>query len=83
MNVSQNMTCAELVELVAGSVEGALPAADRARFDAHLAGCPPCGRYLNELRVTITPSGRLRPEAVPDDVAATLLDVFRRWRRSP
>ena len=38
MTTSRELTCQELVELVTDYLEGALPAAERARFEAHLAG---------------------------------------------
>ena len=54
------MTCQELVELVTEYLEGALPASDRRRFDEHLAECPHCVAYLDQMRITIRLVGRLR-----------------------
>jgi anti-sigma factor RsiW len=56
----EQMQCRELVELVTEYMEGALPAEDRARFEAHLASCPGCLAYLQQMRVTIRVIGRLR-----------------------
>jgi anti-sigma factor RsiW len=47
------MTCQELVELVTDYFDGALDAATRAEFDAHLAVCPGCVTYLEQMRTTI------------------------------
>ena len=44
------MVCRELVELVTDYLEGALPEAERARFDAHMAGCDGCTAYLEDMR---------------------------------
>ena len=48
------MPCRELVELVTEYLEDALPAQDRARFEAHLADCEDCNTYLDQMRQTIS-----------------------------
>jgi anti-sigma factor RsiW len=74
------LTCQELVELVTDYLEGALAPAERARFEAHLAGCPGCTRYVEQIRATIAVAGRTRElEDRPD--MAQLLAAFRDWRR--
>jgi anti-sigma factor RsiW len=54
------MSCQELVELVTDYLEGALPPEDVARFEAHVAACPGCEAYLEQMRTTIavTRAGR-------------------------
>jgi anti-sigma factor RsiW len=47
------MNCRELVELVTAYLDGALPADVRAAFEAHLAECPGCAAYLEQMRTTI------------------------------
>ncbi|HEX8123767.1 MAG TPA: zf-HC2 domain-containing protein [Solirubrobacteraceae bacterium] len=74
------MTCQELVELVTDYVEGALPAPDRGRFEAHIAMCPGCQAYLTQMRATIDAAGRLREEDVPRHARDELLAAFRDWR---
>ena len=51
-----------MVELVTDYVEGALSARDRARFERHIAGCPHCTIYLEQMRITIRTLGRLPEE---------------------
>jgi anti-sigma factor RsiW len=75
-----DLTCQELVELVTDYLEGALPPADRARFEAHLADCPGCDAYLRQMRATLELVGatgalQSRPELSP------LLEAFRAWKR--
>jgi anti-sigma factor RsiW len=72
------VTCQQLVELVTDYFEGALDAADRRRFEAHLAVCPGCEHYVEQMRVTLRlahdlPALEQRPEV------ASLLDAFRDW----
>jgi anti-sigma factor RsiW len=75
------LTCKALVELVTDYVEGALPPADVARFDAHLAGCPHCRAYLAQMRLAIQALGRLPSEGLSADVMATLKQHLRDWTR--
>ena len=44
------MTCKEVVEIVSDYLEDALSAQDRARFEAHLAGCAGCTTYVEQMR---------------------------------
>lgn len=74
------LTCRELVELVTRYLEGALPAADVARFEAHLADCEDCTAYLDQMRETIRVLGRLPEETVSPKAMAELLSRFRDWR---
>jgi anti-sigma factor RsiW len=73
------MTCRELVELVTDYLEGALPDADRERFDAHLAGCTGCREYLEQMRSTIALVGRLDEADTPPAPREALLAAFRGW----
>ena len=50
---SIELVCKEVVELVSDYLGGTLPPADRARFDEHLATCPPCTAYLAQVRTTL------------------------------
>jgi anti-sigma factor RsiW len=75
------LTCQELVELVTDYLEGALPAGDRARFDRHIAGCPHCTTYLEQMQITIRTLGRLPEESVPPDAREALLEAFHQWKQ--
>jgi anti-sigma factor RsiW len=77
------MTCRELVELVTDYLEGALPPEDVARFESHVAACPGCASYLEQVRTTIAVTRASGHVADPQAVAP-LLAAFRDWhRRSP
>jgi anti-sigma factor RsiW len=69
-----------MVELVTDYLEGALPARERARFERHIAGCPDCTTYLEQMRITIRTLGRLPAESVPPDARDALLGAFREWK---
>jgi predicted anti-sigma-YlaC factor YlaD len=73
----RDLTCQELVELVTDYLEGALPPAEVARFDAHLVGCSHCRVYLEQMRLTIRALGRLPATAMTEDGMRVLLEQLR------
>jgi anti-sigma factor RsiW len=74
------LVCQQVVEMVTDYLEGALSAADRARFETHLAGCPHCTEYLAQIRETIRLAGRITPEDLTPEMRTDLTDLYRRWR---
>ncbi len=74
-----NLTCRELVELVTDYLEQALPAVERARFEAHVATCVGCRPYLTQMRQTLRAVGRLREESLGLERKEELLLSYRRW----
>lgn len=74
------MTCRELVELVTAWLDGALPAVERSRFDAHLVDCPYCRVYLEQMRQTARLLGGLSEDTIDPAARDALLARFRDWR---
>ena len=74
-----DLTCQELVELVTDYFEDALTPADRARFKAHVAGCPGCDVYLGQMRTTLEVIGATAALEVRPEVSV-LLEFFRAWK---
>jgi len=79
-NTYEELSCQELVELVTDYLEGALPDELRARFDEHVAHCSGCRTYLEQMRLTISTTGRLTPESLSPEAESALLDAFRGWK---
>ena len=77
---SRDLPCQQVVEMVTDYLEDALPAADRRRFEAHLAGCPHCTEYLAQMRETIRLAGRITPEDLTPQMHTDFADLYRRWR---
>ena len=77
--MGRDLTCKELVELITSYLEGSLRGRRRRRFEAHLAGCAGCTRYLAQMEATIRVTGMLREEQVTDEQKAVLLAAFRGW----
>jgi predicted anti-sigma-YlaC factor YlaD len=75
------ISCQELVELLSDYLEGALaPPLDRS-VRAHLAECPDCEIYLDQLRLAVRLTGRLREGDLPEPARDRLVTVFRDWPR--
>jgi anti-sigma factor RsiW len=72
--------CQEMVELVTDYLDGALTRAQRKRFEAHLAGCPNCTEYLEQMRATIRLTGGLSSEDLTPAMREELTELFHRWR---
>ena len=76
------MTCRELVDRITDYVEGTLPEADRRRFESHLAECPYCRAYVDQMRATIARLGQQREESLNPATRERLLAGFRARRGS-
>lgn len=61
------MNCRTLVEFLMAYLDGELPDAERARFEAHLAACPWCVAYLKTYQETVRLGKEVftEPEAPP------------------
>jgi anti-sigma factor RsiW len=75
------MPCRELMEVITEYLEDRLSPLDRARFEAHLAECEACQRYLEQFRQTIRVLGRLPEETLSSETREALLTAFRGWSR--
>jgi anti-sigma factor RsiW len=75
------MPCQELVEVVTDYLEGRLPPAERARFEAHIADCEYCETYLEQMRQAIRTLGRIPEDSLSESARESLLEAFRSWRR--
>ena len=76
----KDMVCQQAVELVTDYLEGALSRRDRRRFESHLAACPNCTAYLEQIRITIALTGAVEPDDLTPEAREELGELFRRWR---
>ncbi len=74
------LTCREVVELVTDYLEGAMPAAERSRFEEHLMGCEGCEIYLDQVKTTVRVTGALDEASIPAEQLEALTRAFRNWR---
>ena len=76
----RDIVCRQAIELMSDYVDGMLPDPDRARLEAHLAGCPHCSEYLAQMRDVVAAAGRVEPEDLPPGAIDDLVSLYRRWR---
>ncbi len=79
---ADRLSCQELVELVTEYLEGKLPAVEHFRFEAHVAACPGCKAYLEQMEQTIRWTGRLSEDQVSEEAKGHLLQAFREWKQT-
>lgn len=74
-----DLNCEQLVTAITDYLDGAMTPEDRARLEFHLSLCPPCQIYLDQMKVTIAATGRLRTSDVSPEAKAVLIALFRTW----
>lgn len=71
------MTCRQVIEFLVDYVEGELPTEQRKTFDAHLADCSECRRYLAQYKTTVELTHAIgAEEEIPKKVPAGLLQAI-------
>jgi len=78
---TRDLPCQEIVELVTDYLEDAMDGPLRASFEAHLAGCPHCTHYLEQIGAVITVAGTIRADELSPEFRAGLVEAFREFRR--
>jgi len=79
---SAGLSCQEMVELVNDYFEGALPASEAKRFEAHLDVCDGCTTYVEQVRRTIELTGRVSADVLDKGTREGLLQTFRDWKQA-
>jgi anti-sigma factor RsiW len=80
--VPGGISCREVVELVTDYLDGALSPQDVERMEAHLAACPPCVTYVEQVRTTRRLAAEAEAELDHRPARDALLAAFRDFRRS-
>jgi len=75
-----DLVCRQIVELVTDYLDGALSRSQRRRFETHIAACPHCSEYLEQMRATIRLTGRLESEDLTPEMREDFTVIYRRWR---
>ena len=75
------IACRDVVELLTDYLEDALDPSTRAELEAHLALCPGCAAYLEQLRQTIRELGHVSVEGLGNRAWTELLEAFREVHR--
>jgi anti-sigma factor RsiW len=73
----ESVPCQDFVELVTDYLEGAMDPVVRAEVDKHLALCPGCAAYLEQVRLTIAAVGEIEDDALSPQAWSQLEAAFR------
>jgi anti-sigma factor RsiW len=74
------ITCQQVVELLTEYLEGALDPSTAAQLEEHLATCPGCSTYLEQISLTIRLLGAVTPDDLPESTREGLVAAFRELR---
>jgi len=81
-NVNQNqLNCQEVVELVTDYLEQALLPEMQAQFEEHIAECPGCDTYLEQIQQTIMMLRKLTEQQMFPNTKQELVEIFRNWKQ--
>jgi predicted anti-sigma-YlaC factor YlaD len=69
--------CAQIVEIVTDYLDRAMSAEQQRLVDEHLADCPPCTQYFEQIRTTIDLVGSVEESALSADAWEELRTAFR------
>jgi anti-sigma factor RsiW len=73
----EEVACRQVVELVTGYLEGDLPEGLRTAVERHLAECPHCVDYLEQMRTTAAALRGLSVESISPSARGELITAFR------
>ncbi|ALE07742.1 anti-sigma factor [Arthrobacter sp. ERGS1:01] len=74
------MSCQQVVELVSDYLDGALDPSTATLVEEHLAQCPGCATYLEQMRQTIGLLGAVREDQLSEATRTGLMAAFRDLR---
>lgn len=76
-----DLSCQDFVELVTDYLEDVLDPETRIRFEEHLAICPGCDTYLNQMKETASRLGKITVDTLSEETQSTMLSAFRDFHR--
>jgi anti-sigma factor RsiW len=80
---TRGLDCNEVVELITDYFEGVLDPQTANQVERHLAECPGCTVYVEQIRRTMATLGRLPGTSLSADAQARLLAAFRGFPGRP
>jgi anti-sigma factor RsiW len=76
----RELVCRDAVEMINDYLDGTLAGTDRRRLEAHLADCPHCTAFLEQMRATVRLTERLVPEDLSEELQSEFTEIFERWQ---
>jgi anti-sigma factor RsiW len=75
----RELVCRDAVEMINDYLDGTLRGGDRRRLESHLAGCPHCTAFLEQMRATVHLTERLVPDDLTPELQSEFSEIFQRW----
>ena len=82
MPTADELNCQRVVELVTDYLENTLLPEMRKRLEEHVAGCPGCENYIEQMQLTIDMMHQIARETVFPAKKQELLQLFRDWKKA-
>jgi anti-sigma factor RsiW len=79
-NEPADIVCSEVVEIVTDYLEGALPDGRARALERHLATCPGCTEYVEQMRTLAGSLEGITEESLSPEMRAGLIAAFRGLR---
>ena len=76
------LSCKEVVGLVTEYLESALLPAAQARFEEHVADCPGCQAYIQQIQQTIAMLRKLAEDPLFPETSQQLRRLFQTWKNT-
>jgi predicted anti-sigma-YlaC factor YlaD len=80
MNIDE-LTCQQVVELVTEYLEQTLSPQLRKQLEEHLALCPGCKTYVDQVKTTTVLLRTFAQEPVFPETKQELLAIFKQWKQ--
>jgi predicted anti-sigma-YlaC factor YlaD len=81
MSINDTFSCQEVVELVTDYLENVLLPEMRKRLEEHVAECPGCETYIEQIRQTISILHQIAKQQVSPARKQEMLQFFRSWKQ--
>jgi predicted anti-sigma-YlaC factor YlaD len=81
MSTKDELSCQQVVELVTDYLENALLPGMSKRLEEHVAECPGCENYIEQMQLTIDMLRQIARESVFPATKQELLQLFRDWNK--
>jgi anti-sigma factor RsiW len=81
MTIDDALTCQQVVELVTEYLENTLMPERRKLLEEHIADCPGCETYIEQIRQTIGMLHQLAEKPAFPAAKQELLQRFRKWKK--
>jgi predicted anti-sigma-YlaC factor YlaD len=81
MPTEDELSCQQVVELVTDYLENALLPETQKRLEEHVAECPGCENYIEQMQLTIDMLHQIARTSAFPATKQELLQLFRDWKK--